>query len=70
MLHQWGEIWHGGINLSMVKFTPILDYYHPTGAYPLPNFREICKVCNRFQEETVVKIWLNSLKGLRSYGGF
>jgi len=52
-----------------------LEYKPPTGAYPLRNFHEVCRlwrVCRptSFQDASVVKIWMDLLKGLRKYGGF
>ena len=39
-------------------------------AYPLRDFRIICRVCMPFQAALADKILLDLLKGLRSYGGF
>ena len=47
-----------------------MEYKHPTGAYPLCNFHKICKFCTPFQAALAVKISLDLLVGLRSYGGF
>ena len=47
-----------------------LEYKRPAGAYPLRDFHKICRVCTSFQDALGVKIWLDLLKGLRSYGGF
>jgi len=41
-----------------------------TGACPLRDLHKICRVCTSFQDALGVKIWLDLLKGLRSYGGF
>jgi len=38
--------------------------------HPLRDFHKICRVCTTFQDALGVKIWLDLLKGLRSYGGF
>jgi len=38
--------------------------------YPLHNFHEICRVCTLFQDVLNFKIWMDLLKGLRSYEGF
>jgi len=40
----------------------------PTGAYPLHNFQEICIVCTLFQDTLAVKISMDLLSGLWSYG--
>ena len=40
----------------------------PCGACPLRDFHEIQRVCTAFQD--AFKIWMDLLKGLRSYGSF
>jgi len=40
------------------------------GRTPLRYFHKICRVCTPFQDALAVKISLDLLKGLRSYGGF
>ena len=47
-----------------------MEYKRPGGAYPLRDFHKICRVCTSFQDVLGVKIWLDLLKGLWSYGGF
>jgi len=42
--------------------------FHP--AYPLRDFHKISRVCTPFQDALAVKISLDSLKRLWSYGGF
>ena len=42
----------------------------PAGAYRLRDFHKICSVCTSFQDALGVKILLDLLKGLWSYGGF
>jgi len=37
---------------------------------PLRDFHKICIVCTAFQDALAVKIWLDMLEGLWSYGGF
>ena len=54
----------------LLRFDRNLEYKRPPGAYPLRNFHEICRVCTSFQDALGVKIWLDLLKGLWSYGGF
>ena len=79
-----GEIWHAkfhphrcndkGIGPPKLKFLLRFDqnveYKRPAGAYPLRDFHKICRVCTSFQGELGVKIGLDLLKGLWSYGGF
>ena len=40
------------------------------GAYPLCDFNKICRICSSFQDALAVKVSLNLLKGLWSYGRF
>jgi len=47
-----------------------VEYKRPAGAYPLCDFYNICRVCTPFQDALGVKIWLDFLEGLWSYGGF
>jgi len=50
-----------------LKCYKISKYKRPAGAYPLHDFHDICST---FQVVSAVKTWMESLKGLRSYGGF
>ena len=54
----------------LLRFDRNLEYKRPAGAYPLRDFHKICRVCTTFQDALGGKIWLDLLKGLRSYGGF
>jgi len=54
----------------LVKFDQTWEYNCPTGAYPLRDFHEICRAGSSFQNALNVKIWIDLLKALRSYGGF
>ena len=45
-----------------------MAYNRLTGAYPLRDFHKICIVCTSFQDALAVKILLDLLKGLQSYG--
>ena len=54
----------------LLRFDQNVEYKRPTGAYPLHDFHKICRVCTPFQDVLAVKISLDLLKGLRSYGGF
>ena len=54
----------------LLRFDRNVEYKRPAGAYPLRDFHKICRVCNTFQGALGVKIWLDLLKGLWSYGGF
>jgi len=83
-----GRFWHvaptGGCNDDVIrppklkillKFDQSSEYERPTGAYPLRDFREICRLSiglrrSNFQDALAVKIWMNFLKALRSYRGF
>ena len=54
----------------LLRFDRNVKYKRPAGAYPLRDFHKICRVCTTFQGALGVKIWLDLLKGLCSYGGF
>ena len=55
---------------SLLRFDQNVEYKRPAGTYPLRDFHKICKFCTSFQDALRVKIWLDLLKGLWSYGGF
>jgi len=52
----------------LLRFDQNEVYKHPAGAYPLCDFHKICKVCSPFRAALAVKISLDFLKGLWSYG--
>jgi len=54
----------------LLRFDQNVEYKRHADAYPLRDFHEICRVCTQFQDALDVKISLDSLNGLRSYGGF
>jgi len=54
----------------LLRFDQNAEYKRPAWAYPLHDFHKICIVCTPFQDALGVKILLDFLKGLRSYGGF
>ena len=54
----------------LVRFDQNVEYKHPEGAYPLHIFHKICRVCTLFQDALAIKISLDLLKRLWSYGGF
>jgi len=54
----------------LLRFDQNEEYKRPTGAYPLHDSHKICRVCTPFQDALAIKIWLDLLKGLWSYGGF
>ena len=47
-----------------------MEYKRPARAYLLRDFHKICSLSTTFQDALGVKIWLDLLKGLWSYGGF
>ena len=49
----------------LLRFDQNVEYKRP-----LRDFHKICKVCTTFQDALAVKISLDFLKGLWSYGGF
>jgi len=79
-LHRWGEIWYGGgdqqgcrtpkTEIFLLKFDQNVENKRPAETYPLRNFHKICRVYTTFQAALAVKIWLDLLEGLWSYGGF
>jgi len=54
----------------LLRFDRNVEYKRPAGAYPLHNFHKICRICTPFQDALGVKISLDLLKGLWSYGVF
>ena len=54
----------------LFRFDRNVEYKRAAGTHPLRNFHKICRVSISFQDALGVKIWLDLLKGLRSYGGF
>jgi len=47
-----------------------MEYKRPAGAFPVRNFYKICRVYTPFQCALAVKILLDLLKGLWTYGVF
>jgi len=69
--HRWNDKGVGPPKLKFVlKFDQNVEYKRSAGAYPLRDFHKICRVCTPFQDALAVKIWLDLLEGLWSYGGF
>ena len=54
----------------LLRFDQNVEHKRPAGAYPLRYFHKICRVCTTFQDALAVKIWLDLLVALWSYGGF
>jgi len=46
----------------------ISEYKRTAWTYTLCDFHKICRVCTPFQDALAVKIWMDLLKGLQSYG--
>jgi len=53
----------------LLRFDQNVEYTRPAGPYSLRDFHKICRVCTPFQNALAVKIWLDLLEGLWSYGG-
>jgi len=53
----------------LLKSDRNVEYKRPAGAYPLRDFQKKWKICTPCQDALGVKIWLDLLKGLWSYGG-
>jgi len=47
-----------------------VEYKRHAVAYPLHDFYKICRICTSFQDALAIKVSLDLLKGLWSYGGF
>jgi len=54
----------------LLRFDQNVEYKRPAGAYPLRDFHKSCRICTSFHGALGVKISLDLLKGLWSYGGF
>ena len=54
----------------LLRFDQNVEYKRPTGAYPLRDFHKIFGGCTLFQDALAVKISLNLLQELWSYGSF
>jgi len=54
----------------LLKFYQISEYKHPTGAYLLHDFYHICSLCSAFQDVIAIKVWMDLLNWLWSYGVF
>ena len=69
--HQCNDKGVGPSKLKfLLRFDRHVEYKRPAGAYSLRDFHKICRGCTSFQDALCVKIWLDLLKGLWSYGGF
>ena len=54
----------------LLSFDHNVEYKSSAGAYPLHDIHKICRLCTTFPDVLAVKISLDLLKGLWSYGGF
>jgi len=54
----------------LLRFDQTVEYKRPAGAYPLRDYHKIRRVSTSFQDALGVKILLDLLEGLWSYGGF
>ena len=54
----------------LLQFDQNVEHKRPAGAYTLRDFHKIQRICTPFQDALAVKIWLDLLDGLWSYGGF
>ena len=53
----------------LLRFDQNVEYKRPGEAYSLRDFHKIRRICTSFQDALDVKISLDLLKGLWSYGG-
>ena len=69
--HRCNDKGIGPLKLKILLiFGQNVEYKRPAGAYPLSDFHKICRICSSFQDALAVKVSLNLLKGLWSYGRF
>jgi len=54
----------------LLRFDQNVKYKRLVGEYPLRHFDKICRFCTSFRFALAVKIWLDLIEGLWSYGGF
>ena len=52
----------------LLRFDQNVEYKRPTGAYPLRDFHQICRICTPFEVALAVKISLDLLKGYEVMG--
>ena len=52
----------------LLRFDQNVEYKRPAWAYSLRDFHDICRIYAPVQDALVVKIWLDLLEGLWSYG--
>ena len=70
-LHRYNNKGTGLPKLKfLLRFDQNVEYKRPAGPYPLRDFYKFYRVCSPFQDALAVKILLDLLKGLWSYGGF
>ena len=53
-----------------LRFDRNVEYKRPAGEYPMCDFHKICRVSTSLRDVLGVKMLLDLLKGLWSYGGF
>ena len=69
--HRCNDKGIGPLKLKILQiFGQNVEYKRPAGAYPFCDFHKICRICTSFQDALAVKVSLNFLKGLWSYGHF
>jgi len=69
--HRCNDKGIGPLKLKILLiFGQNVEYKRPAGAYPLCDFHKIGRIWSSFQDALAVKVSLNLLKGLWSYGRF
>ena len=69
--HRCNDNSIGPLKLKILLiFGQNVEYKRPAGAYPLCDFHKICRICSSFQDALAIKVSVNLLKGLWSYGHF
>ena len=70
-LHRCNDKGIGPLKLKfLLIFGQNVEYKRPAEANLLRDFHKICRICTSFQDALAVKVLLNFLKGLWSYGRF
>jgi len=54
----------------VLRFDQNAEYKRPAEAHPLVDYHKFYRVCTTFRAALAVKIWLDLLEGLWSYGNF
>ena len=56
--------------IFLLQFDQNVEYKRPAGAYHLRDIHKICRIGTSFKDAFAVKVLMDLLKGLWSYGSF